>query len=161
MGKKKEAKRAAREAKQGIVTLATVPIAKPAKRLHNTVRPYVQHILVCTDSKSKACKKGGPTILKALQAAIKERKLHRQIIVSEIGHVGGCSLGPNVIVYPDGVWYGMVGIEDVDEIIDRHLVGGEVVTRLMRGARQDDPCYGCALVKPPVIETPVEMSKVA
>lgn len=129
--------------------LAAVPVAKPSKKLHNTVRPYVQHILVCTDSKSKACKKGGPAILRAFQAAIKARKLQRQIIVSEIGHVGGCGLGPNVIVYPDGVWYGTVDERDVEEIIERHLLGGEVVARLLRGARKDDPCHGCALLSPP------------
>lgn len=143
--------------KRAAAKLAMVPPATPPKKLQNTVRAYVQHILVCTDSKSKACKKGGPAILKAFQAAIKARKLHRQIIVSEIGHVGGCSLGPNVIVYPDGVWYGTVTEADVEEIIEQHLLGGVVVTRLLRGARQDDPCHGCALVSPSVLE----MQKVA
>jgi (2Fe-2S) ferredoxin len=150
MGKKEKRANKEQQEEAGIVA-AFAPTKKP-KKLHNTVRPYVQHILVCTDSKSKACKKGGPTILKAFQRAIKERKLHRRIIVSEIGHIGGCSLGPNVIVYPDGVWYGTVDERDVDEIIDRHLLGGEVVAHLLRGARKDDPCHGCALVSPPTPE---------
>lgn len=121
------------------------------KKLKNTVRKYVQHILVCTDSKSKQCKKGGPEILKTFEKAIKARKLGRQVIVSEIGHVGGCSLGPNVIVYPEGVWYGQVTPEDVAEIIDEHILEGRVVQRLLRGQRQDDPCGGCILAKPLVV----------
>ncbi|HEY0738747.1 MAG TPA: (2Fe-2S) ferredoxin domain-containing protein [Herpetosiphonaceae bacterium] len=121
------------------------------KKLKNTVRKYVQHILVCTDSKSKECKKGGPEVLKAFEKAIKSRKLGRQVMVSEVGHVGGCGLGPNVIVYPEGVWYGRVEPEDVDEIIDEHILEGRVVQRLLRGQRQDDPCGGCILTKPLVV----------
>ena len=119
-----------------------------SKRLQGTVRPYLQHVLVCTDSKSKGCKKGGPALLKAFQTAIKTRRLHRQVIVTAIGHVGGCGLGPNVIVYPDGVWYGLVQTEDVEEIVDGHLGGGAVVTRLVRGTRENSPCSGCALLAP-------------
>lgn len=121
------------------------------KKLKNTVRKYVQHILVCTDSKSKECKKGGPEVLKAFEKAIKSRKLGRQVMVSEVGHVGGCGLGPNVIIYPEGVWYGRVDPEDVDEIIDEHILEGRVVQRLLRGQRQDDPCGGCILTKPLVV----------
>lgn len=121
------------------------------KKLKNTVRKYVQHILVCTDSKSKECKKGGPEVLKAFEKAIKSRKLGRQVMVSEVGHVGGCGLGPNVIVYPEGVWYGRVEPEDVDEIIEEHILEGRVVERLLRGQRQDDPCGGCILAKPLVV----------
>jgi|GEM_PF-1121130 len=121
------------------------------KKLKNTVRKYVQHILVCTDSKSKQCKKGGPEVLKAFHKAIKVRKLGRQVLVTEIAHVGGCGLGPNVIVYPEGVWYGRVGPDDVDEIISEHILEGRVVQRLLRGQRMDDPCGSCILTKPLVM----------
>jgi (2Fe-2S) ferredoxin len=112
-----------------------------------TVRRYIQHVLICTDSKSKNCKKVGPAVLKAFQAAIKARKLQGQIIVSEVSHLGGCKLGPNVIIYPDGVWYGLVDPRDVDEIVDSHLIGGAIVKRLARGSRVGGPCDGCALTK--------------
>ncbi len=35
-----------------------------------------------------------------------------------------------LVVYPDAVWYTYVDRDDIDEIIDRHVVGGEVVERL-------------------------------
>ncbi len=127
------------------------PFQETDKRLSNTVRGYVQHILVCTDSKGKRCKKGGPEVLKAFQKAIKVRKLGRQVMVTEIGHVGGCSLGPNVIVYPEGVWYGHVKPEDVDEIIEEHILGGRLVQRLLRGQRMDDPYGGCIVAKSLVV----------
>jgi (2Fe-2S) ferredoxin len=143
MGKKKSQAAAA-------ITEPT-PVVNTNKQLRNTVRPYVQHILVCTDKKSKQCKKGGPQIVKTFQKLIKDRKLHKQVIITEIGHVGGCSLGPNVLVYPEGVWYGQVTPEDVTQIIDEHILEGRVVQRLLRGQRQDDPCGSCILTKPLVV----------
>jgi (2Fe-2S) ferredoxin len=152
MGKKDKKEKVVRKA--ALATTETVSRPKLTgtdKKLKNTVRKYVQHILVCTDSKSKECKKGGPDVLKAFEKAIKLRKLGRQVMVTEVGHVGGCGLGPNVIVYPEGVWYGRVDTADVDEIIEEHILEGRVVQRLLRGQRQDDPCGGCILAKPLVV----------
>jgi (2Fe-2S) ferredoxin len=39
-------------------------------------------------------------------------------------------LGPVMVIYPDAVWYTYVDREDLDEIFDKHLLGGEVVERL-------------------------------
>ena len=43
---------------------------------------------------------------------------------------GGCHDGPNVVVYPDKVWYGGVSEQDADAIVDEHLKQGETVKRL-------------------------------
>lgn len=153
MGKKEKAEKKGKQAKQaGVVESSQPRLTGTDRKLKNTVRKYVQHILVCTDSKSKECKKGGPDVLKAFEKAIKARKLGRQVMVTEVGHVGGCGLGPNVIVYPEGVWYGRVSPADVDEIIAEHILEGRVVQRLLRGQRMDDPCGGCILAKPLVVE---------
>ncbi len=151
MGKKEKQAKKARKEQATVASRPTMLVEGSAKKLKNTVRKYVQHILVCTDSKSKECKKGGPDVLKAFEKALKARKLGRQVMVTEVGHVGGCGLGPNVIVYPEGVWYGRVTPADVDEIINEHILEGRVVTRLLRGQRQDDPCGGCILAKPLVV----------
>ena len=42
-----------------------------------------------------------------------------------------CAGGPVAVVYPEGVWYTYVDASDIDEIVDSHLIGGEVVTRLL------------------------------
>jgi (2Fe-2S) ferredoxin len=46
------------------------------------------------------------------------------------GCLDQCELGPTVVVYPEAVWYGHVQPEDVDEIIDSHIVNGQPVERL-------------------------------
>ena len=47
-----------------------------------------------------------------------------------IGHWWCCWLQPILVVYPDGVWYGRLQVDDVDEIIAEHLIGGRPVERL-------------------------------
>lgn len=42
-----------------------------------------------------------------------------------------CLAGPTVVVYPDNVWYGGVTVDDVEQIIDEHLVGGRLVEFLL------------------------------
>ncbi len=53
-----------------------------------------------------------------------------KIRINKSGCLDRCDEGPCVVVYPEGVWYTYVDQHDVDEIIDTHLVKGEVVERL-------------------------------
>ena len=50
--------------------------------------------------------------------------------VSESRCLGRCEHGPVVVVYPDDVWYQYIDEEDVDEIIESHLISGKEVERL-------------------------------
>ncbi len=50
--------------------------------------------------------------------------------INAAGCLDRCSEGPCIVVYPEGVWYTYVDREDIDEIIDEHLVKGRVVDRL-------------------------------
>lgn len=52
------------------------------------------------------------------------------IRINKSGCLDRCSEGPCIVVYPEGVWYTYVDEHDIDEIVDRHLVKGEVVERL-------------------------------
>jgi len=51
--------------------------------------------------------------------------------INTAGCLDRCSLGPVIVIYPDDVWYTYVDREDLDEIFERHLCGGEVVERLL------------------------------
>ena len=50
--------------------------------------------------------------------------------INKAGCLDRCEEGPVIVVYPEEVWYTYVDRQDIDEIIDRHLVGGEIVERL-------------------------------
>ena len=53
-----------------------------------------------------------------------------KIRINKSGCLDRCDEGPCIVVYPEGVWYTYVDRQDIDEIIDSHLVGGHVVERL-------------------------------
>jgi len=50
--------------------------------------------------------------------------------VNQSGCLDRCDEGPVAVVYPDNVWYTYKDEADIDEIITRHLVKGEIVERL-------------------------------
>lgn len=53
-----------------------------------------------------------------------------EVLLTECGSIGFCSVGTAVMVHPDGVLYGQVTKEDVPEIIEKHIEKGETVERL-------------------------------
>jgi (2Fe-2S) ferredoxin len=53
-----------------------------------------------------------------------------KVRINRAGCLDRCEEGPVLVVYPEAVWYTYVDRSDIDEIIDRHVVGGEVVERL-------------------------------
>ncbi len=36
-----------------------------------------------------------------------------------------------MVIYPEGIWYAIATIEDAEELLQRHLIGGQRVERLM------------------------------
>lgn len=53
-----------------------------------------------------------------------------RIRINQSGCLDRCKEGPVMVVYPEAVWYTYVDREDVDEIIEEHLVHGRIVERL-------------------------------
>ena len=53
-----------------------------------------------------------------------------KVRMNKAGCMDRCDEGPVMVVYPEAVWYTYVDREDIDEIIDSHLVHGKVVERL-------------------------------
>lgn len=87
-----------------------------------------KHILVCggtgcTSSKSKE-------IIAKLEEGIKANGLDH-VRVIRTGCFGLCAKGPIVVVRPEDTFYAMAKPEDVEEIVEKHLKGGEVVERLL------------------------------
>ena len=51
--------------------------------------------------------------------------------VNKAGCLDRCAGGPVAVVYPEGTWYTFVDKNDIDDIVDSHLVGGRPVERLL------------------------------
>ncbi len=100
--------------------------------------PFLQrHVFVCTNErpadnpKGSCAASGGIAVRDALKAALAERGLNKDIRANAAGCLDQCAHGVALVVYPEQVWYGNVTVADIAEIVERHLVGGEVVTRLL------------------------------
>lgn len=65
-----------------------------------------------------------------MKARAKELGL-ADVRVNASGCLDRCELGPTVVIYPEGIWYTCRTIEDAEEILQTHLVGGGRVDRLM------------------------------
>jgi (2Fe-2S) ferredoxin len=96
-----------------------------------------RHVFVCinerpADNPKGCCKaKGGVEVRDRLKAELAERGLLRVVRPNNAGCLDQCEHGPTVVVYPEQVWYGHVTPEDIPEIIEKHVIGGQVVERLM------------------------------
>ena len=64
-------------------------------------------------------------------AIIKEKGLDDKVTVNQVGCFGFCSQGPFCKIFPENTLYRMVKIDDVEEIIEKDIIGGEVVERLL------------------------------
>lgn len=69
-------------------------------------------------------------LVAAFKKAVKAAGLTTQVRAQRAGCLETCELGPSVVVYPDGTFYGRVQLSDVDEIVNEHLVNNRVVARL-------------------------------
>jgi (2Fe-2S) ferredoxin len=98
--------------------------------------PYERHVFVCTNERApghpRGCcsAKGSPEIRERLKALVKERGLAKRVRINGAGCLDFCETGVSIVVYPENVWYGHVTLADVDEIVEKHLAGGEPVARL-------------------------------
>ena len=61
----------------------------------------------------------------------KEPRLENvRIRVNRAGCLSRCDFGPVIVIYPEGTWYTYLDEEDIDEIIQSHLIKGVLVERL-------------------------------
>ena len=99
-----------------------------------SVRDYEAHVLVC---KGGDCsKKGGKETKKAIKSELRAEGMSRDVRIDSVDCLGMCKQGPNVIVYPEGAWYLGLKKDEVPEVVEEHLKGGEPVRRLAAERRQ-------------------------
>jgi (2Fe-2S) ferredoxin len=113
---------------------------------------FERHVFVCTNERPpghpKGCckEKGSEEVREEFKKELAARGLKGRVRANAAGCLDQCALGVSVVIYPEQVWYGGVTVADVGEIVDRHVIGGQYVTRLMmpdqphlRGATSGPP----------------------
>ena len=112
---------------------------------------YTRHIFMCTNVRpeghprgccmARAAAGGGVDKLRAYLREKARAAGVENIRPNAAGCLDRCELGPNMVIYPEGVWYHYETTEDIDEIVQRHLVEGGRVERLMLQPDQKPPAH--------------------
>ena len=102
---------------------------------------YERHIFCCTNVRqpghSRGCcsEKDSVRLRNYMKAKAKQLKLEG-VRVNIAGCLDRCELGPTMVIYPEGVWYSYRNTEDLDEILNTHVIEGGRVRRLMLDPEQ-------------------------
>jgi (2Fe-2S) ferredoxin len=97
---------------------------------------YNKHIFICTNQRvagasRKSCGEAhGLEIIDAFRKKLKEKNLPIRIRVQKAGCLDICDFGQTIVIYPEGIFYVGVKIDDVDEIIEEHIINDRFVERL-------------------------------
>lgn len=94
-----------------------------------TMATFKGALMVCTGTGCVSAK--GLNIRDKLKQELIARNLEKDYLVIGTGCNGFCAVGPIVVVQPHGIFYQRVNQDDVNAIIESHLVKGEIVERLL------------------------------
>lgn len=97
---------------------------------------YRAHVLVCGGTGCHSS--NSDKIIERMEEKIKEKELDKEIKVIKTGCFGLCESGPNMVVYPEGIFYNHVKVSDVDEIVEEHFFKGRPVKRLLYKEVQEE-----------------------
>ncbi len=98
---------------------------------------YEVHVFCCTNQRPATHRRGccGSKNSQSLGNYMCRRAMvtasQRSIRINLSGCLNMCEQGPAMVIYPEGVWYRYETEADIEEILDRHVVRGERVPRLM------------------------------
>jgi (2Fe-2S) ferredoxin len=98
---------------------------------------FARHIFVCCNQRPASDPRGccDPAGTAELQRVFKiklaQKGIKGTVRANKSGCLDQCEHGPNVVIYPEAVWYGGVTAADVDEIIESHIIGNKPVERLL------------------------------
>ncbi|MCY2963179.1 MAG: (2Fe-2S) ferredoxin domain-containing protein [Planctomycetota bacterium] len=97
---------------------------------------FTDHLFVCCNQRAEghprgSCDPEGTEALRnAFKAELKKRKLGPLVRANSAGCLDQCELGPTVVIYPQGIWYGRVQLSDVPRIIEETVVQGKILEDL-------------------------------
>lgn len=100
------------------------------------MKRYGKHIFICENKRPPedprgCCSDKGSIELRAkFKKRIKELGLKAEVRANASGCLDACEFGASVVVYPEQIWYGGVTLDDVEEIIQSHIINNKPVERL-------------------------------
>ena len=100
------------------------------------MKRFEKHIFICenkrpSDDPRGCCLDKGSSAIKAqFKKRLEELGLKPDVRANTSGCLDACEFGITVLVYPEQIWYGGVTLNDVEEIIQSHIINNRPVERL-------------------------------
>jgi (2Fe-2S) ferredoxin len=92
--------------------------------------PFAVHVFVCTGG-GTCPHQGAGSVHAYLKQAVATTGLKGKVRVNNSGCLDQCGHGPNLVIYPQNIWYSHVTREEAEAILTEHILGGRPVERLM------------------------------
>lgn len=97
---------------------------------------FTHHVLICGNKREACHAKGycdpgeGEDLCEDFKKDLKKEKLGLLVRANDGGCMEQSEDGPDLVIYPQGIWYEGVTVEDVARIVTRTIIGGEVIEDL-------------------------------
>lgn len=97
---------------------------------------FQKHLFICTNERApdnpKGCcfLRGSADLVDYAKGRVHEMGLKGKVRVNKAGCLDACAQGPSMVVYPDDVWYAPRTNEDIEEILQEHILNNRPVERL-------------------------------
>jgi (2Fe-2S) ferredoxin len=100
------------------------------------MKRFEKHIFVCENKRPEGhprgccAEKGSSEVRELFKSRLKELGLNANVRANTSGCLDACEFGISVVIYPEQIWYGGVKKDDVEEIIQSHIINNKPVERL-------------------------------
>ena len=101
------------------------------------MKRFEKHIFICENIRPaghpRGCcsEKGSVKLREIFKKRLKELGLNAHVRANASGCLDACEFGISIVIYPEQIWYGGVTENDIDEIIQKHIIENKPVERLM------------------------------
>jgi (2Fe-2S) ferredoxin len=98
---------------------------------------FQKHLFICNNKRTKddprgSCsERGSDDLLDYTKKRIHELGLKGQIRVNKAGCLDACAYGPAMVVYPDDTWYSPKTKNDIEIILENHILNKDIVKELV------------------------------
>lgn len=109
----------------------------------NNIMRFKKHIFICTNQRKEGERQScgeahGLELVKMFKKLVKDNNLNTEVRAQKSGCLDACEFGPALVVYPEGIFYGSISVNDVNEIFESHILNDKPVDRLVIRFPQKD-----------------------
>ena len=106
---------------------------------------FSRHIFMCVNQRPKGDPRGccadscSVNLQEFMKKEVDRMGIKGLVRANKAGCLDHCEYGPSIVVYPEGVWYWAGTEADITEILEKHVVAGRIVDRLLMPGHRPPP----------------------